>query len=121
MEYNRSVSSAMKLENQRIERREFLKKSFGLFAVIGVGFVNLQCTASTDQKNTVTIDLTKCNGCGKCTRKCKHKALSVKNKKAEIDKKLCSGCGDCANACGRKAILEKKIPVDSTGNRSSVM
>ncbi len=99
-----------RVENQRIERREFLRKSFGLLAVIGMAFINLKCKAFTDEKKTLIIDLTKCNGCGKCIRKCQHNALSVKNKKAEIDQKLCGGCGDCVKACGRRAILQESTP-----------
>jgi len=103
-----------RVENQRIERREFLKKSFGLLAVVGMAFINLKCVDSIndkkEKKKAFNIDINKCNGCGKCTRKCNHKALSVKNEKAEINQKLCSGCGDCVKACGRRAILEGKHP-----------
>ncbi len=121
MPYNQNIDSVTETENKRIERREFLKNTFGLLAVIGMAFINLKCAGSTGKKKIVIIDLAKCNGCGKCIRKCKHKALSVKNKKAEINQKLCSGCGDCADACTRKAILEKNSAMVSTENRSSVM
>jgi len=109
-----------RVENQSIERREFLRKSFGVLAVVGMAFINLKCTDSTndkkEKKKAFNIDVNKCNGCGKCTRKCKHKALLVKNEKAEINQKLCSSCGDCVKACGRRAILEENTPKASMNN-----
>lgn len=57
------------------------------------------------------IDKEKCNGCGICVEKCKFKALSLKDGKAEVDPLLCEGCGACEVLCPRGAI--KMNPVQN--------
>ncbi|MBT9438632.1 MAG: 4Fe-4S dicluster domain-containing protein [Desulfobacterales bacterium] len=53
------------------------------------------------------IDLSKCNGCGKCANACPINAIEIiqegekknKRKKAVCDENLCLGCGVCYSAC----------------------
>lgn len=58
----------------------------------------------------VTVDHSKCNGCGLCVRVCPGKALFMagegKNAKAhlEIDFPQCMSCNDCRAICERDAI-----------------
>jgi ferredoxin len=53
------------------------------------------------------IDLSKCNGCGKCAKACPVNAIEIiqelkgkiKRKRAVCDESLCLGCGVCYSAC----------------------
>ncbi len=53
------------------------------------------------------IDLSKCNGCGKCAKACPVNAIEIiqelkgkiKQKRAVCDESLCLGCGVCYSAC----------------------
>ena len=49
------------------------------------------------------IDLSKCKGCGKCTKACPVNAIEIiqelKEKRAVCDESLCLGCGVCYSAC----------------------
>ena len=61
---------------------------------------------------TVTIDKTKCNGCGLCVKACHEGAMALVDGKAELVKpNLCDGLGDCLPACPHDAIsfVEKDI------------
>jgi predicted aldo/keto reductase-like oxidoreductase len=40
-----------------------------------------------------------CTGCGKCVKRCKQGALSIKNGKAVVDIARCAVCGYCAEVC----------------------
>ena len=48
------------------------------------------------------IDLSKCNGCGVCARKCKASCIDAKNH--EIDYSRCVACMDCLDNCHQQAI-----------------
>lgn len=50
------------------------------------------------------IDLSKCNGCGACTRVCPAKALEVKNRKVVLLHTDCDYCGECEAICRTGAI-----------------
>ena len=61
---------------------------------------------------TVTIDKTKCNGCGLCFKACHEGAMALVDGKAELVKpNLCDGLGDCLPACPQDAIsfIEKDV------------
>jgi len=53
------------------------------------------------------IDISKCKGCGKCTKACPVNAIEIiqelkekiKQKRAVCDESLCLGCGVCYSAC----------------------
>ena len=53
---------------------------------------------------TVTMDQSKCIGCGSCMEICFCKAVSAKDGKFVIDQSLCRGCGRCAEQCASNAI-----------------
>lgn len=40
-----------------------------------------------------------CEGCGKCAERCKQRAITVANGRAEIDQAKCVFCGYCAGVC----------------------
>ena len=54
---------------------------------------------------TLTHDIIKCNGCGRCIEVCPHGVFKIKNRKAYIiDKDSCMECGACAMNCPAEAI-----------------
>jgi heterodisulfide reductase subunit A len=51
------------------------------------------------------IDLTNCNSCGICWKRCPYSAIKVnENKEPEVIKALCKGCGLCAADCPKECI-----------------
>lgn len=58
-----------------------------------------------DQHAThVTIDESKCIGCGRCVKVCPQKALTLIDKKSHVDISKCIGCFECITVCPVKAI-----------------
>ena len=53
---------------------------------------------------TVTMDSSKCIGCGSCSEICFTRAVKPKDGKFEIDQFLCRGCGRCVEECPTAAI-----------------
>jgi NAD-dependent dihydropyrimidine dehydrogenase PreA subunit len=54
---------------------------------------------------TLTLDVDKCNGCGKCTQVCPHAVFKLQDGKAQIvDADACMECGACAMNCEPEAI-----------------
>jgi len=54
---------------------------------------------------TLSFDVKKCIGCGRCTEVCPHGVFDMNDKKAQItEKDLCMECGACALNCPAKAI-----------------
>jgi len=64
------------------------------------------------------VDLSKCNGCGKCTKACPTEAIEIaeerkggkKRRWAVLDETLCLGCGVCYSTCKFGAITMKPRP-----------
>ncbi|MBU0683607.1 MAG: 4Fe-4S binding protein [Candidatus Omnitrophota bacterium] len=56
---------------------------------------------------TITIDRTKCNGCGACVDVCPVNAIKIEQKKAVVSEE-CVGCGACVNECPNEAIAFQK-------------
>jgi heterodisulfide reductase subunit A len=51
------------------------------------------------------IDLTHCNSCSICWKRCPYSAIKVnENKEPEVIKALCKGCGLCAADCPKECI-----------------
>jgi len=51
------------------------------------------------------IDLTDCNQCGLCSKRCPYSAITVdEDKNPEVVKALCKGCGLCAADCPEECI-----------------
>ena len=61
-----------------------------------------QSSATTASLKAVVTD--ECAGCGKCTRACDVKAISISGRKAVISD-ACQGCGDCVRFCPVGAIV----------------
>ena len=54
---------------------------------------------------TLSFDVEKCAGCGRCMEVCPHGVFDMEGKKARIvEKDLCMECGACALNCPAKAI-----------------
>ena len=65
----------------------------------------------------VSIDRSKCQGCGTCIRFCPFKALRLEDGKPVVDDTKCMGCGVCVSKCepGAHALLRderKGVPLD---------
>ncbi len=59
--------------------------------------------------STLTIEESKCVGCGRCTVVCPHQILEVQDKKIAVtDKDLCMECGACMTNCPFDAISVEK-------------
>ena len=60
------------------------------------------------------VDLSGCDGCGACQKRCQVGAVSVSEKKqpAVVDLNRCIGCGLCVPTCPKKAISLLKKPVE---------
>ncbi|MBD3868968.1 MAG: 4Fe-4S dicluster domain-containing protein [Acidobacteria bacterium] len=65
------------------------------------------------------LDLTDCNGCGRCTNACPVEAMTLvsanhpdkpKMKQARLDEELCLGCGVCVPACNKDSITLESRP-----------
>ena len=50
------------------------------------------------------VDTDSCIGCGSCTKRCAHSAITVSDGKASIDHDKCVGCGRCVGACPVDAV-----------------
>jgi NAD-dependent dihydropyrimidine dehydrogenase PreA subunit len=55
--------------------------------------------------STLTLDQSRCGGCGLCAEVCPHLVFRIQNHKAHIvDSDLCMECGACAKNCAAKAV-----------------
>ena len=55
--------------------------------------------------NTLSLEVSRCNGCGMCVTVCPHRVFSVANGAARIERaEGCMECGACALNCPRDAI-----------------
>jgi len=59
----------------------------------------------------VTVDVTKCAGCGVCEQSCPTGAIRVIEGKATVNPSLCNDCGVCVEACPGEAISRMVEPV----------
>jgi len=53
---------------------------------------------------SITINISKCTGCGKCTS-CNQGAILMKDEAPQLDLTLCNRCGACASICPTEAII----------------
>lgn len=64
-------------------------------------------------RKIAVVDAARCNGCGRCERKCAFGALSIENRRLVIDALSCEGCGVCELMCPRGAIRMQPISIGS--------
>lgn len=70
---------------------------------------NLRCAwcanpESQKMQPQMTLDRTKCVGCGACVSHCAKAARSIRNGVSAVDEKRCSGCLECMELCPASAI-----------------
>jgi NAD-dependent dihydropyrimidine dehydrogenase PreA subunit len=54
---------------------------------------------------TLTLDETKCTGCGMCVSVCPHGVFELEDRKAKlVDRDACMECGACARNCAAEAL-----------------
>lgn len=64
-------------------------------------------TSRTRESAIITIDVEKCNGCGKCVDVCKDFGIKLMDEKAYVSGNAlfrCIACGHCMAVCPQKAI-----------------
>ena len=55
--------------------------------------------------NSLQLDPTRCNGCGRCVEVCPHGVFALANRHAElVASESCMECGACQHNCARGAI-----------------
>jgi MinD superfamily P-loop ATPase len=57
------------------------------------------------------FDMQLCNGCGRCSNKCRYNAIAVVKGKPLVFNDLCHSCGVCGVICPRDAISLKAIAI----------
>ena len=69
-----------------------------------------------------TVDSSKCDGCGECSRICQYHAIACLKKVPLVFPELCHGCGGCIAVCPKGAITEtgREIGVIETGTRDGI-
>jgi len=66
------------------------------------------------REERISIDHSKCQGCGSCVIACPNGGFKVINGKSHLVKiDFCDGLGYCIQACPMKAILYKGLPIKS--------
>lgn len=59
-----------------------------------------------------TVDSTRCDGCGLCTRVCPDAVFVLSGRKACVAGSRCLGCGHCVAVCPQDAVTLNSIRVD---------
>ncbi|MFH1024721.1 MAG: ATP-binding protein [Planctomycetota bacterium] len=69
-----------------------------------------------------SVDETRCNVCGECSRFCQYGAIVCMKTKPLVFPEICHGCGGCARVCPQGAITEtdREVGVVETGTRGPV-
>lgn len=62
----------------------------------------------------IMVDYERCTCCGVCLKKCKNKAITIKNNKITTDFDRCDKCGECIDFCVKNAreVVGEEYTVD---------
>jgi len=86
----------------------------GAIKNIGMGCASRRGKMDQHANVAPKIKKKKCIGCGECVLHCAQKAISLKEKKAEINPEKCIGCGECIIICANEAVQiqwDQSVPV----------
>ena len=68
----------------------------------------------------ITIDTSKCVGCGACAEVCPTQAIYLAGKKVYVREGYCRACGACVEACPKSAITMMNPALNPFGKKSGV-
>ena len=64
-------------------------------------------------EHSVYLDVSKCNGCTTCLKRCPTEAIRIKDNHAVINQERCIDCGECIRVCPNKAKKAKCNKLDA--------
>ncbi len=72
--------------------------------------------ANLKKLHTVTLDASKCIGCGSCVKRCPTEAIRVRDGKASIIYDKCVACGECVRVCKSQAKIPSYDKLETINN-----
>jgi len=60
-------------------------------------------SGSDNEMHSIFLDISRCNGCINCLKRCPTQAIRVRDNKAYVIGQRCIDCGVCVSACSHKA------------------
>ncbi len=69
----------------------------------------------SEYKHSVSLDVSKCNGCTTCLKRCPTEAIRIRNGHASINSERCIDCGECIKVCPHKAKKANHDTLDDLG------
>jgi uncharacterized Fe-S center protein len=82
----------------------------GALKNIGVGCSSKQGKWWIHHNVKLTVDSSRCTGCGECVTKCPVAAIEMVEGKARIDPEKCIDCGFCVDYCKPEAFTSEPFP-----------
>lgn len=86
-------------EMDKLNRRTVLRQ-LGMSVLLAA----VKCSRLPNNSAYLTVDESRCTGCGECTRVCNADAFRIITNKAVLDPGKCDECGKCIEVCPVHAI-----------------